>query len=137
MKNRERDIYTAGLMDGEGTITLTRVHSNTWRAPVVSLSSTSKELIRFFRRTYGGAVVTKKTYSVQHTPSWECRLTYNAAMAFLERILPYLKHGEKRYRAHLLLSHYKKLTPRNGKYTAALQRKKREFEHRFFHPSTP
>jgi hypothetical protein len=137
MKNREKDIYAAGLIDGEGTITLTHIHSNTWRAPVVSFPSTSYELISFFYRNYAGWVITKKVYASQHSRSWEWRLTNNAALAFLNRISPYLKHDEKRHRTHLLLTRYKIVTPRNGKYTPERKIAKLEFERRFFHPSTP
>lgn len=137
MKAREKDIYAAGLMDGEGTIALTALHRNTRRAPVVSFASTSFELITFFRETYGGTIIAKKVYSSKHTPSWEWRLTYNKALAFIERISPFLLHREKRHRADMLVSEYKSVTPRNGKYTDALLRKRNAFERRFFHPSAP
>lgn len=135
--NRDKDAYAAGLIDGEGTISLSRLHRNTERAPVVSFASTSFELISFFRQTYGGSVVTKKVYSNRHTQSWECRLANNAALEFLRLVYPHMRHAIKRRRAKLLLEEYKLVTPRNGKYTTTLRRKKREFERRFFHPSAP
>lgn len=137
MKEREKDIYAAGLIDGEGTITLTRLHKNAMRAPVVSFSSTSFELISYFRDNYGGTIITKKVYSQSHTPSWEWRLTYNKALAFIERINPYILHNEKVHRARMLTNEYKSVTPRNGKYTDRTVQLRNEFEHRFFHPSTP
>ncbi len=137
MEARDKDIYAAGMVDGEGTITLTHLHANTWRAPVVSVSSSSYKLISFFRTAYGGSVITKKVYADHHSPSWEWRLTHNAALRFLERVSPFLQHEEKLRRARLILTEYKAVTPRNGKYTVERKQAKTEFERRFFHPSTP
>jgi hypothetical protein len=137
MEARDKDIYAAGMIDGEGTITLSHIHRNTWRAPVVSISSTSHGLIAFFKSSYGGSVITKRTYAKHHAPSWEWRLTYNAALSFLARVLPFLQHEEKIRRANLLLDRYKAVTPRNGRYSDQQKHAKREFERSFFHPSAP
>lgn len=137
MEDRARDAYAAGLIDGEGTVALARIHSNTERAPVVSFSSTSPELIAFFRKNYGGKTISKKVYASRHAPSWEWRVTHDAALRFLKRILPFLRHAAKRHRTGLLLAQYKQVTARNGRYSPELLLRKRDFEHRFFHPSAP
>jgi len=132
------DIYAAGVIDGEGTITLARNRKNNkWRWPVVDLPNTCEPLGDWFVTTYGGCKTRKKTYQEHHAVSWTVHIRGNAAIALAKRLLPHLKHPEKIYRAKMLIDNYKRVTPRNGKYTAAQEQAKRQFEHDFFHPSTP
>ncbi|MGI8385235.1 LAGLIDADG family homing endonuclease [Robertmurraya sp. P23] len=37
--------YIAGIIDGEGSITLTRMHKGEFRRPCISISSTDRELL--------------------------------------------------------------------------------------------
>jgi hypothetical protein len=125
--------YAAGLIDGEGTITLTRQGANCrWRRPSVSIPSTTTELLEFMHTTFKGCVSDKRPTKTAETPSKTWTLTYDAAIEFLHLIVPYLKEPEKVRRANLILNEYKKLTPRNGKYTAEQREKKLEFEKKFF-----
>lgn len=48
------------------------------------------------------------------------------------RISDFLRVNKKRRRAKWILQNYNSLTPRNGKYTKILYKKKVEFEDRFF-----
>lgn len=128
--------YFAGIIDGEGTITLSHANNAKYRTPIVSFPSTSSTLIEYFKEVCGGTVVSKKTYKEHHLPSWECRLNYNVAISFLREILPYLKHAEKRRRASMLIEQYPAVTVRNGKYTPEQHRLKMQFEEEFFHLST-
>ncbi len=45
--------YIAGLIDGEGTITLTRKHRNENRQLAISISNTDKGLLEFVLLTIG------------------------------------------------------------------------------------
>jgi hypothetical protein len=129
------DIYTAGLFDGEGTVTLATAKGK-FRYPVVSVSSTTHSLLEFLKKTYGGHISKHKTYKDHHLQSWSWKATHNAALFFLEKILPYLKEPKKRHRALLLTQKYKKVTRRNGKYSKEQLREKLVFEQQFFHPSS-
>ncbi len=131
----EDDIYTAGLFDGEGTVTLAK-SNNTFRYPVVSVSSTTIHLLEFLKTHYGGHISKHKIYKDHHKQSWSWKLTHNAALIFLEKILPYLKEPEKQRRALLLTQNYKKVTRRNGKYSKQQLQAKLAFEQQFFHPSS-
>jgi len=131
-------IYAAGLVDGEGTITLSRLHAgDRFRAPVVSLSSTTLELVEFLRSTFGGAICKHKTYKLHHKAHWSWRVVRNGALEFLQTVGPFLKEPEKSRRARLLIEIYPKLTPRNGRYSARGLEEKLAFEDRFLHPSSP
>lgn len=42
--------YVAGIIDGEGSIMLTRFHKNEYPSPCVSISSTDIELLEWIKR---------------------------------------------------------------------------------------
>ena len=128
------DIYTAGLFDGEGTVTLATANGK-FRYPVVSVSSTTLILLEFLQQHYGGHISVHKKYQDHHQVSWSWKTTHDNALLFLEKILPYLKEPEKRRRAILLTQKYKTVTQRNGKYSKEQQEAKLALEQEFFHPS--
>lgn len=125
--------YTAGLIDADGCITLNKKGGNTvWRAPMVAVDNTDRELINYLQETHGGSVVKKKKYKEHHRQAWTWRL-YGAdiIISFLHKILPYLRCKVKRTRALLLTESYKVLTPRNGHYTPEMAAEKQKFEETF------
>ena len=72
--------YIAGLVDGEGTITLTSQHRGENRRLVLSISNTERPLLEFVRRVAGaGRITTKRTYSDKHTPSFAYQITSQQA----------------------------------------------------------
>lgn len=130
--------YIAGIIDGEGTITLSRCHKgDPYRTPIVSCSSTTCEILEYLQKHYGGSIVSHKIYQEHHKPSWSWKVQYRAALRLCADILPFLIEPSKKYRAQLLVTEYLLLTPRNGRYSTELRRQKLAFEDRFFHPSTP
>lgn len=132
------DAYVAGLIDGEGTITLSRNNrGDPYRTPVVSMTSTTRELVTLLHEEYGGAVRVHRTYRAHHSDSFIWSVRHDRALMMLERIARYLRVPEKANRADLILTRYKAVTPRNGKYSVLQRESKLEFERLFFHPSTP
>jgi len=124
--------YIAGLIDGEGTVTLTRKHKNENRQLCISISSTEKELLDFVLSATGvGKITNKRASKSHHTPSFAYAVYNRQALALLEQILPYLR-SYKRDRAALILKNYLSVTPRNGKYTPKLLTQKSEFEDEVF-----
>lgn len=120
--------YIAGLVDGEGTITLTRKHRNENRQVTVSISNTDKYLLDFVRATVGqGKITRKRVTSARHTPSYTYAIYNRQALTLLEQISPYLK-TYKSARCNLILRDYVTVTPRNGKYTHELKLARQEFE---------
>lgn len=63
--------------------------------------------------------------------SYSYILRYDAVIQLLNNIEPYLVVQSKKNRAQLIIHEYKKLTPRNGKYTKELFEKKALFYERF------
>lgn len=124
--------YIAGLVDGEGTITLSRRHAQEHRQLVVSIANTERRLLDFVLECVGaGKITRKRTAAAHHTPSYCYSIANRQALALVAQLQPYLR-SHKRDRASLILSIYLRLTPRNGKYTAAMEQDRRAFEQRFF-----
>ena len=83
--------YIAGIIDGEGTITLSKIHKTSkFRHPVIAVSSTSYEILQFIHTHYGGTIINHKTYKKHHKRSWVWKTTYNKAIKLVSDIYPYL-----------------------------------------------
>jgi hypothetical protein len=127
----EQAAYIAGLIDGEGTITLSRLHKGEMRRLVISIASTEKPLLTFVREATGfGRVTSKRTYRQNHAPGYTYYVTSRQALMLLGEIAPYLR-SYKRIRAELALAHYIALTPRNGKYDEGQREMRAQFEQQF------
>ena len=125
--------YSAGLVDGEGTISLSRQHAkDSYRCPIVSVPSCTPTLVEVMKTLFGGCISNKKPSKAGHTPSQAWHVKHDAALRCLEQIVPFLREPEKIRRAKLILDEYKKVTPRNGKYTEGQRKLKLDFERRFF-----
>lgn len=58
-------------------------------------------------------------------------MQYNEAILLLELIEPYLIIKQKKIRAQLIINEYKKVTPRNGRYSKTQLKAKEEFYNKF------
>lgn len=120
--------YIAGLIDGEGTVTLTRKHRNENRQLCVSISSTEKPMLEFVKQSTGvGKITNKRTSKPNHSPSYTYAVYNRQALDLLREVLPWLK-SYKGERAVLILQDYVRLTPRNGKYSPSLKSARKLFE---------
>lgn len=109
--------YIAGIIDGEGTISLSRRHRNDNRQLVISIASTERELLEYIQQVIGAGRITKKrVVSTKHTPSITYVIDNRQALSLLKQVAPYLR-TYKAKRAELVLRDYLRLTPRNGKYS--------------------
>jgi len=127
----EEAAYIAGLIDGEGTISLSRKHKFDNRQLVVSISNTERNLLNYVQETVGaGRITNKRTSRVNHTPSFTYSISNRQALDLLKQITPYLK-SYKSGRATLILDHYVRLTPRNGRYTSTQIEEREAFIQQF------
>lgn len=109
--------YLAALIDGEGTVTMSRKHAGEQRQLVVSIANTELRILRFALVSAGaGKLTRKRTNAGHHTPSYTYALWNRQALALLAQVEPYMQ-SYKGARARLVLRDYLRLTPRNGKYT--------------------
>ncbi|MDU5110906.1 MAG: hypothetical protein E6248_10695 [Clostridium sp.] len=125
--------YIAGIIDGEGSIMLQKVHNNEHPAPCISIASTTLELLEWIKTIVGkGNITKKKNYNLEiHKDCYSYVLRRNDAISLLIDIQPYLVIDVKRKRAELILRKYKSLTPRNGKYNKEMLVEKQEFYYEF------
>lgn len=124
--------YIAGIIDGEGSITLQRNKGERNIArPLIAVDSTDRELIDWLHLRLGGSRVTKKKYADHHRQAYTWRLKDNRALVLLRLTLPYMVIERKRRRALMLVEEYRALTPANGRYTPELIVAKLAFIDRF------
>ncbi len=125
--------YIAGIIDGEGSIMLQRIHKNEHPSPCVSITSTTLELLEWIKDTVRkGRVLSKKNYNIEkHKDCYSYVLRRNDAISLLNDIYPYLIINTKKKRAELIISKYKSVTPRNGYYTDEMLIAKEEFYKEF------
>ncbi|KYH32862.1 hypothetical protein CLTEP_22290 [Clostridium tepidiprofundi DSM 19306] len=129
----EEKSYIAGIIDGEGSIMLIKFHSNQYPSPCISISSTTIELLEWIKfKTKVGTINKKKNYNPQkHKKSYTYCVKYNDAINLLKEIEPYLIIESKRKRTKLIIEKYKKVTPRNGKYSKEMLEAKEKFYNDF------
>ncbi|OLS33853.1 hypothetical protein BTR22_19930 [Alkalihalophilus pseudofirmus] len=134
MLEKTEAAYLAGIIDGEGTISLTRAHLKENRRPVISIPSNDRELLDYIKNLVGGYITSKKNYKPgTHKDSYVLSVKNKSmVMSILRDIIPYLKIKQKKLRAQFILDHYENVTCRNGKYTDEKLILKRKFEQDFF-----
>ena len=130
--NRDDIIYTAALVDGEGSVLLNRYRASENRYPAVTIPSTTYGFMKFLKLTFGGTISRKRVFKKRHSKSWAWSMRGNAALELLKRLVIFMKEPEKVRRAKLLLKYYKSVTAPNGKYTPALLKARKQFERQFF-----
>ena len=115
----EEKAYIAGIIDGEGTVTLSRAHVNEMPAPKVSVANNSLQLLSWIKNKVGsGVVIQRSRRAPQHGIAYVLDISDNAALSLLSEVKEYLII--KKRHAELITSRYKAVTPRNGKYTSEL-----------------
>jgi hypothetical protein len=125
--------YVAGLIDGEGTVTLLKDRADAkFKYPVVEMTSTTYALVERMKEICGGTISNQKVYKENYKQSYKWCIRGDKAIILLTEIKNYLLEPNKNYRANLIVNEYKTVTPRNGKYSEEMLEKKLDFEKRFF-----
>ena len=83
--------YIAGLVDGEGSITLTRKHRNENRHLGLTISSTEMQLLQFVVDAAGvGRISNKRASRPNHSHSFAYGVYNRQALQLIEQIYPHL-----------------------------------------------
>ncbi len=115
----EEKAYIAGIIDGEGTVTLSRAHVEELPAPKLSVANNSLELLKWIREKVGSGVIIKRSKrEPQHKDHYVLDISNNWALDLLMDVKEYLII--KKPHAELLILRYKAVTSRNGRYTREL-----------------
>lgn len=124
--------YLAGIIDGEGSITLTVKQKGGTRHLVISVSNTDKALLGYLRKIIGaGKLINKRSYKSHHRPAYTYSIWNRQALTVLRQVAPYLRTYKSR-RARIAIVQYVSVTPRNGKYNDGLRKKREGFVGAFF-----
>lgn len=122
--------YAAGLIDGEGHITILTRGKNPWRKPFLCVANTEKELVRFLQQRFGGGIYIQRRPNKKEVHVW--RLLGNPCLALLPKLIPFMRDKKKLARARMLVKEYPKYSnPRGVSYTARRRLAKHRFEERF------
>jgi len=76
VNDHEKNIYTAGIIDGEGYIALLPFSNAKTYSPVVKVASVNKELTDFLTKNYGGFIYIrefKKSLNQRKAYCWEIK----------------------------------------------------------------
>lgn len=121
--------YLAGIIDGEGSIMLTRINKNEYPCPCISISSTDIELLEWVKDKIGaGKINKKKNYNVEkHKTCYTYSIWRDKAIDVMKLISPYLIINNKRDRAKFIVDNYKTVTIRNGRYNEKTRKAKEQF----------
>ena len=87
--------YTAGIIDGEGCIMISRVRSQRSRSGyiyglTVAVNSTDEWLPQWLKFSFGGSITFREPHRKNESPLWMWALRSRQASDFLKLTLPYL-----------------------------------------------
>lgn len=114
------EAYVAGFLDADGSVSLHRDRKDKpdyMKTPSVEFYNCDKNILEKIQEKWGGNIKTKTPRKNNHNISYTLTIRENKALELLISVFPFMMHEKKKTRASLLIEHYKKCTPRNGKYT--------------------
>lgn len=126
MTEREKAIWTACIIDGEGWIGIrwkAKPHNSHY--PVISVSNTCRAIVERLHEWWGGRVEAKRPRTARHKPSYRWALEYTRAGDLLRVVRPFLV--AKNRQADLAIQVAESLKY-NGKYNT-IPAKVREMRH--------
>ena len=115
--------YIAGILDGEGCITLSKKKDPTMKLgyglrPHIMVTNTNKSLIKYLRDTTDlGIIYEGKLTNPKHKPNFRWQLWSLQAQSLLKEVLPYLLI--KRKQAELLLEYIDRCSGKKGGFLSA------------------
>ena len=116
--------YLAGIVDGEGTVTLERQHRNETAGPRVPVANSNLKLLMWIKSRMDGNIIHKKKYKTHHKDAYAWSVRQDRAIRLLDEIKRYLI--VKRPQADLITQKYKSVTHRAGKYSPKMLKRKLE-----------
>lgn len=91
MKNELLNAYFAGLIDGEGTVSVFPYKNGTLLRPVIKVDMTCEKTILALQQHFGGYVGSKKIELLSNRKKqWRWEVTFTKAKEVAIKIRPYL-----------------------------------------------
>jgi len=83
--------YFAGLIDGEGHITLTSRGTKRPKTPCIEVKMSCEKTVLSLKTFFdGGTVVFRRPAKIGYLPQWRWRVTDRQAISILKEILPFM-----------------------------------------------
>ena len=127
--------YISGFFDADGHITLTGQKEKK-RTTHVGFTNIDLELLESIKNfimneiQIKGVISKRLSKKENHSTCYNLLYRYDGALKVAEKINS--NHYKKKEKIKLVLSTYKLVTPRNGKYTEELEKKREKFINEFF-----
>lgn len=116
--------YVAGLFDGEGCINFTNSNNDVTYLRVL-VSNTNYEILKYLQDTFGGSISELKKASPKWKQGYQWSLNWAAALAFVDKIRPWLKIKQKQAQVVYAFAELKKVQRKKKisqeKYLEALE----------------
>lgn len=115
--DKEKTLWTAGFIDGEGSITIKRYHRNgrIVYQPYISCCQANPnggdKAIQFLKDTFGGSI-SRYNQKGQRNATSLWAITSQTALTFAKRLYPYLTI--KKERAGIIIDYYKNINKGKG-----------------------
>lgn len=77
--------YLAAIIDGEGTVTLTK--DSSFRYPTIEVSSTTLEIVEYLKDHFGGVISRKNERSPKWKQAYVWKVERRKAIALLKEII--------------------------------------------------
>lgn len=127
--------YISGFFDADGSISIVN-NGTKYKIPQISFHNTQLiilETIQQYLYDYyniKGHITKKPSKKINHKDSYDLKYVYNNAYNLCDLLISH--HPKKIHRINVINKFYKKVTPRNGKYSKSLEKSKLAFERLFF-----
>lgn len=86
--------YLAAIIDGEGTVTLTK--DSSFRYPTIEVSSTTLEIVEYLKDHFGGVISKKNERNPKWKQAYVWKVERRKAIALLKEIVSYLHEPKKK-----------------------------------------
>lgn len=128
--------YISGFFDADGHITLSTMNKGKNKTVCVGFTNIDLKLLEEIKEFIDGQIlgsgsISKRTSKEEHhSTCYNLVYRYNLALLVAEKINS--KHYKKSKKIKHVLNDYKKVTPRNGKYTEDMKKIREKFVNEFF-----
>lgn len=91
--------YLAAIIDGEGTVTLTK--GSSFRYPTIEISSTTLEIVEYLKDHFGGVISRKNERNPKWKQAYVWKVERRKAIALLKEIVNYLHEPKKKSKSRV------------------------------------
>lgn len=128
--------YISGFFDADGYVTIGKINpTDIAKSPTVGFTNTYISILEEIKNYFDsigikGSISSKTSKKENHARGYDLKYRRDSALKVANLLKSF--HPKKKHRLFLLLSDYKSVVKRNGKYTSDQLKELSEFESKFF-----